>query len=153
MRKVSIYALLDPRDELVFYVGSSFYPNMRTALHFGGSSGMRMLAIKMRKLQALGVVPTYKILAEVDADERVSAEGFWIKELQSAGHPLVNVWGKNPPALFGMPVAAPECGSGNFAISIGYDHMNKVNEIVNQTGAKKSDVIRALIDFALTNIE
>jgi len=84
--KFYVYALIDPRDESIRYVGKSSNPARRLATHMS-----RAAAPAMRSWIALIGRPTVRILEEL-ADETAAllAEQAWITEI-GATYALLNV--------------------------------------------------------------
>lgn len=86
-----IYALVDPRDGVIKYVGKSYDPQERLKGHFKNCK--RTVTLKNRwiaKLKSLDLKPNITILEEVLVSEWEDKERYWIKELQDQGYPLKN---------------------------------------------------------------
>jgi hypothetical protein len=84
-----IYALVDPRTSSVRYVGKSNYPFHRLRAHQTRKGVNRDKDAWVAELEAGGMEPTVKVLAEVDASEWREQEEHWIQEMLKAG-PLFN---------------------------------------------------------------
>lgn len=86
-----IYALVDPRDGVIKYVGKSYDPQERLKGHFKNCK--RTVTLKNRwiaKLKSLDLKPNITILEEVALSEWEDKEQYWIRELQNQGYPLKN---------------------------------------------------------------
>ena len=97
-----VYALVDPRDDTIRYVGLSKDAQFRLQQHLWGYCGSKQSRLWIESLQQLGMSPTLLILEEIDvgsdtyqlAHER---ELYWIREMLGAGEPLLNVFGVTRP--------------------------------------------------------
>jgi hypothetical protein len=88
------YQLVDPRDNLPFYVGQTISPDERRKTYLNGRPHYHSTALtqRLRELEQAGLQP---IMQEIDrlectqeeADER---EAYWIKHLSSQGIVLLN---------------------------------------------------------------
>lgn len=98
---MKIYALVDPRDDSVRYVGrtvsalrvrlSAHVTDARTYLFEGKPQNCTSRkAAWVRELKAAGQQPRIRLLARVRIDQGVEAERQWIAMLLEAGAPLVN---------------------------------------------------------------
>lgn len=90
-----VYALLDPRDNTIRYVGISIDANQRFAQHLRGYAGSRYERRWLRELREKGLSPTLLILETIpqgpDAYEiACEREKFWIQEMIQANEPLLN---------------------------------------------------------------
>ncbi len=86
-----IYALIDPRDGVIKYVGKSYDPQERLKGHLKNCK--RTVTLKNRwiaKLKSLDLKPSIQILEEVLESEWEDRERYWIKELQNQGYLLKN---------------------------------------------------------------
>lgn len=92
--KRTIYALVDPRDESVFYVGRSANTKRRLSQHLSD----RRETEKVRRIQSLrveGLTPTLRPLEVVDESDK-EAEAKWMVHyglpvtVPNAGRPLAN---------------------------------------------------------------
>ena len=89
--KVWIYALIDPRDETVKYIGKSKRPKARLREHIRRTydSNSKKCAW-IRKLLKVGLKPYIKILLETNEKEYAYWEEFYIKEHINKGCKLTN---------------------------------------------------------------
>lgn len=87
---VYVYALVDVRDESIFYVGTTVQPHVRLNYHCSGWSGGQVSQIA-KELSDSGARPTMKILEETDRLSRFDKERQWIAKLSEEGHSLVNM--------------------------------------------------------------
>ncbi len=97
-RAYQIYALIDPRDNLVHYVGISVNVQTRFIMHLGGNSVSRQERHWIADLKREGMSPTLRIIETVEASDNSHAlacerELYWINEMLRLGHPLVNKLG------------------------------------------------------------
>lgn len=87
-----VYALIDPRDETIFYVGQSsrgpYEPEWYIKSAHRGST-QRKVKSKLRSLHYLGFLADWCILEETDNLD--VAETFWICSLLAAGAKLTNM--------------------------------------------------------------
>ncbi|SRR6266480_6538583 len=92
-----IYALSDPRDGLIYYVGKSGDAERRFYLHLHGYNGRREKKW-IRELHLLGMTPILLILEVIHVGPKVhrtthERERYWIEEMLRRGQPLLNVHG------------------------------------------------------------
>lgn len=104
MMTTHIYALRDPRDGRVFYVGKSFAPLRRLRNHISQIKAARTYNIGFAKwLESLlsnGFKPMLHFLEVCHEFEWKQREKYWIAEYKRLGHPLLNV----SPGGFGKPM-------------------------------------------------
>lgn len=85
----SIYAIVDPRNQRIFYIGHSSRPELRRSQHLEGEDSLSGLTI--RQIQGAGHVPGFVILEACETKERaLMAEIFWIELMAARGAPLTN---------------------------------------------------------------
>lgn len=85
----SIYAIVDPRNQRIFYIGHSSRPELRRSQHLEGEDSLSGLTI--RQIQSAGQAPFFVILEECETKERaLMAEIFWIELMSARGAPLTN---------------------------------------------------------------
>lgn len=89
----SIYALVDPRDDVVRYVGFSKFPRRRLRFHLKRRNSSRRLSAWVMELQRLGKQPRMIILERVAEHEWEAIEKRWIAHYRSEpyGSLLLNV--------------------------------------------------------------
>lgn len=87
-----IYALVDPRDHSVRYVGKSDNPRVRYFAHLHGpeSNLKTYKANWIRQLKSEGLVPSIVILERVHPSEWADAERKWIAHFRNTGARLTN---------------------------------------------------------------
>jgi hypothetical protein len=90
MTTTYIYALIDPRDGAIRYVGKSDHPHVRFFQHMNDSGGSRRKGEWIESLKSLSLKPEVKILAEVDSEDCFQEEKSWIKRMIDNGCDLVN---------------------------------------------------------------
>jgi hypothetical protein len=113
-----IYALVDPRDHSIFYVGQTRDLDTRKRTHFAGGHSVSGAMIKV--IRSNGLLPLVVVLEADVALRRLGiAEAFWIALLRRRGCTLLNV----PPQAdarrqmqdavrsrgFGAPRILPPC--------------------------------------------
>jgi hypothetical protein len=108
-RGYEIYALVDPRDNLVYYVGLSINAENRLKGHLRGSIGSNQERKWLLDLKKVGLVPTLRILEKIESGSEAHAlacekELFWIRELARQGQPLLNVSGLTRPYVPDTPL-------------------------------------------------
>lgn len=74
----SIYALIDPRDMTVRYVGKSTDPKRRLAEHTANKMSARDVGPWLQELRDAGLAPIMEILDRASAIEWERAEQYWI---------------------------------------------------------------------------
>lgn len=97
-RSYQIYALIDPRDNLVRYVGLSISADVRFIGHLKGNSGNEQEKRWILELQLEGLTPMLQILETIEAGSNAYAiaceeELYWIREMARLGYPLFNLSG------------------------------------------------------------
>lgn len=112
-RQYQIYALIDPRDNTIRYIGKSDDVKYRYYQHLHSIGGGRQERQWIRELKILELVPALRILETIDKNPNAHKlvlvrERYWIDNLISTGHPLINVFGvtlaypqidKRPPKI------------------------------------------------------
>jgi len=84
-----IYALVDPRDHTVFYIGQTRDLDARKRTHFAG--GHSVSGEKIKVIRRNGLLPLVMVLeADVPEPMLLLAETFWIGLLRRRGSPLLN---------------------------------------------------------------
>ena len=86
---VYIYTLEHPTTGEVRYVGQTVNPTLRYKQHLRGEP-FRKRKAWMDSLAALGLKPKMEILEEVEEENILDAEWFWIEYLQFLGCRLLN---------------------------------------------------------------
>ncbi|WP_341914987.1 hypothetical protein [Ferrovibrio terrae] len=85
-----IYALVDPRDHNIFYVGQTRDLDSRKRTHFAGGHSVSGGMIKV--IRSNGLLPLVVVLeADVPLRRLSIAEAFWIALLRRRGCALLNV--------------------------------------------------------------
>lgn len=89
-----IYALIDPRDQSVHYVGQTrVHPIERTIAHIREAINGKTCLPKSEWIASLleeGVLPGYLVIEECTEENRFEREGFWIEEYIRRGEKLYN---------------------------------------------------------------
>jgi len=90
--KYYVYALVDPRDDMIRYVGITVDPATRLRDHSGGVSANDAKDKWIAELKLLGLRPVMKILEDkVNSELIAERERYWIQTLLSSGIPLTNI--------------------------------------------------------------
>ncbi len=88
----AIYALIDPADQLVYYVGQTRNPAKRLAEHLRTHTSESAKAAWLRNLRERGQQPIMQILETVTGLETaLKQEQKWILAFGEKGMPLVNI--------------------------------------------------------------
>jgi hypothetical protein len=93
--KCYIYALIDPRDGAIHYIGSSKNPRIRYRQNtqsvcdspYNGPTAKNLWVASLRKD---GLVPKMVILEETDKAQRFHREQTWMDDCLEKGFPLKN---------------------------------------------------------------
>ena len=100
-RIYQVYALIDPRDSLVHYVGISVDAESRFYGHAHEVTGNYGESRWIKSLKKNGLSSILQILEEIDGDKAgaiaCEKEQYWISEMLRLGHPLTNVAGNTRP--------------------------------------------------------
>lgn len=90
-----IYALVDPRDDTIRYVGRSIRAKGRLQQHLQEVSVNKKKEKWLRELKKLGMAPRMEILESLEckAADAEKREVQWIQHLLSQGVPLTNIRG------------------------------------------------------------
>lgn len=91
-KTIFIYALIDPRDNAVRYVGRTVYPDLRLSQHLGKCTG-KAKQEWLAELKANGLTPRMEILEQAPYNNRKSIEKFWIVYHLVLGCSLTNYQG------------------------------------------------------------
>lgn len=89
-----VYALIDPRDGSIRYVGLTSDPRQRLWCHLSERTNAGKWAW-MCELKERGLRPRMETLEVItntgwDIDKAIRAEHDWLLKLQADGHPLLN---------------------------------------------------------------
>lgn len=90
MKTVFIYALKDPRDGAVRYIGKAKDPRYRFRAHLGSEPGTHK-AHWIRQLKDLELIPSMEILDEVPESQWEFFERAYIKVYRESGAALTNI--------------------------------------------------------------
>ena len=100
-RCYQVYALIDPRDNLVHYVGISIDAQSRFYGHMHDVTGNYGESRWIKGLKKNGLSPILQILEVIDGDNAgaiaCEREQYWISEMLRIGHPLSNISGNTRP--------------------------------------------------------
>jgi hypothetical protein len=89
--KTHIYALVDPKDKSIRYIGKSDKPKYRFLQHMADKTSNRQKAAWITSLQNRGLKPKLKILETVPCELWGEAENYWIHFGKARGWPLTNI--------------------------------------------------------------
>lgn len=89
-RMTTIYALIDPRDGAVRYIGKANDPYFRLNFHVKDKRCTAPRRVWFKELNSLGIMPLVAILECVPMSEWQSAERSWIAFYRSIGANLLN---------------------------------------------------------------
>lgn len=108
-RGYEIYALVDPRDNLVYYVGLSVDAENRLNGHLTGSGDSLQARKWFLELRKAGLVPILRILEKIEPSSKAQTlacekELYWIRELARQSQPLLNVLGLTRPYMPAAPL-------------------------------------------------
>lgn len=94
-RMVFIYALVDPRDSAIRYVGQALKPKRRLKEHIQSARKQNSKNPHkdgwIRQLLELGLCPELEILEFCCIEDSPERERLWIKKLGNGGSPLTNI--------------------------------------------------------------
>jgi excisionase family DNA binding protein len=96
-RSYQIYALIDPRDKAIRYIGFSFDAQNRLYRHLRGKDNPYKRHW-LESLREIGLVPILQVLETIDAgpdaySTACEREQFWIDKMGRSGAPLLNIAG------------------------------------------------------------
>jgi hypothetical protein len=98
-----IYALVDPRTDIPFYIGRTMWPDLRFKQHMSDNATSGVSA-KVAEIRAEGVEPTLVCLEETTDGRRAECE--WVQRHIAEGVDLVNCFRTNHYAPNRKPVAS-----------------------------------------------
>ena len=81
MPEIAIYALIDPRTNLPFYVGKTNKPKVRLKSHRSGA-GITPCAKFIREIKSEGLRPLMQTIEVCDEDVWRSREAYWVERYQ-----------------------------------------------------------------------
>jgi hypothetical protein len=88
-----VYAIIDPRDGLVRYVGLTVNPKQREGQHRKSYQERKSrIGNFLKELAKAGIQFEFKILEKIEIGEGdpLDYERKWIERLRTVGHPLLN---------------------------------------------------------------
>lgn len=102
MKTTYIYALIDPRDDQIRYIGKSNKPNSRFSRHCQSQVDVNTHKRNwINNLMSSGLLPELLIIDEVSIDEWIFWERFYISLFKTYGFNLVNCSSGGEGASFG----------------------------------------------------
>lgn len=107
-RSYQIYALVDPRDNCVRYVGLSVDAQQRYKAHLSCVDASRRERQWILELRQAGLEPILQVLEEIELSKNSYAlacekELYWMIEMRRLGHPLLNRNGLTHPYVPACP--------------------------------------------------
>ncbi|MGH2496123.1 MAG: GIY-YIG nuclease family protein [Ktedonobacteraceae bacterium] len=114
-KQYQIYALVDPRDNAIRYVGLSDDVKVRMYQHTRSYPGNVEEQRWIEELRRDGLSPILQVLETIDTgDDRYALarerEEYWITEMSRLGYPLLNVFGVSRPYKGKRPVRKGSVG-------------------------------------------
>ena len=141
MKTTYIYMLLDPRTDLVRYVGKTIQPpEKRLNAHMNERSNCHRVHW-LQQLKSLGLKPELIILEEIKGEwPWQESERYWIKYFKTLGHVLTN----NTSGGDGVPDLPPETRERLSKMWIGRKHKPETIEKLKtcRPGYKHSDTTK-----------
>ena len=145
----TIYALIDPRDDSIRYIGMTHNPDQRLKEHLRGRGGNSPKRIWINELRQLGLVPTMQPIEKgLSLPAALERESFLIQHYLNAGNVLVNlrvtpylsyatreppppnvVLTRNPPGGLGCCIARRKVRL-------------KLDDLIMEAGLRKSELAR-----------
>jgi predicted GIY-YIG superfamily endonuclease len=93
----TIYALIDPRDYTVHYIGQTSDVYKRFNQHISGNGGSLVKAAWIFELRALNKMVIMETLEEVEThDQAIEREAYWIRYFEALEEPIVNISHRGP---------------------------------------------------------
>ena len=87
--KYVVYAIVDPRDQRIFYIGETGDFERRKAQHLEGTDQLSGLMVRM--IRENGLLPLFVVLEHCPSEEAaLMAEMFWIETFKARGARLDN---------------------------------------------------------------
>jgi len=149
-----IYALVDPRDNQIRYVGKTVNPKVRLHQHMKDGTGSRRKEEWLESLRSLSVTPEIVILAEVDSENCFTEEKAWIKKMIADGSDLVNGktgrGGKGTTKKHGTKRIAAEkhCERRLLSVKLTREEWEFLSHLQIVMGCTRSQVVKQLIRTA-----
>jgi len=102
-KSTSIYVLVNPINNMAFYVGQSRKPSARLSQHIWSAANRRTRTAKLiSEILAGGYKPEMAIMEEVSLEESGSTELWWVEYLKGLGCNLTNFATWEQDAYMGM---------------------------------------------------
>lgn len=87
-----VYDLIDPRDDLPFYVGITNDPNERMMQHLLRDDSNKGKVARINDIQTAGLTPKMHIIEVVESRDIAHArETYWIQDYLAKGYKLTNI--------------------------------------------------------------
>ena len=146
----TVYALIDPRDDSIRYIGMTHNPDQRLKEHLRGGGGNPPKRIWINELRQLGLVPTIQPIEKgLSLPAALERESFLIQHYHNAGNVLVNL--RVTPYL-------SYATRGNIPLPMSFPHANppggldcciarrkvrlKLDDLIMEAGLRKSELAR-----------
>ena len=145
----TVYALIDPRDDSIRYIGMTHNPDQRLKEHLRGGGGNPPKRIWINELRQLGLVPTIQPIEKgLSLPAALERESFLIQHYHNAGNVLVNLRvtpylsyatrGKTPPNV--LPTRK---SPGGLDGCIARRKVRlKLDDLIMEAGLRKSELAR-----------
>ena len=111
-RSYQIYALIDPRDDIIRYVGLSIDAQIRYKDHLKCLGVSHKERRWISELKQIHLKPLLRILETIETDENAytiacERELYWIRKMKDLGNPLLNHLGTTQPYVRVPPPRFP----------------------------------------------
>jgi hypothetical protein len=141
-----IYALIDPRDGAVRYIGQTTGPLLKRRAEHYYSPTNQYTRKWIAELREAGVRPDIKALEEVAIDDLDSREFYWIVACRERGADLLNVAATNRPYQRRSP---DDASTLRMTISFPPDVMDQIREYARGSDAHPPVKLRTAINYLL----
>lgn len=138
----TVYALIDPRDAEVRYVGlTSMRVEARLARHLSTSASVKVSAW-VKEIKSSGMVPQITVLEDNILDElEHETETFWINFMKNTGAKLLNVEMESKKTQVRFDKAAPPNAGHPRVTVIGCDGADFIHIKLNPVEKKRLDAL------------
>jgi len=138
-RTYTIYALLDPRDDAVRYIGLTEYPDERLKQHIQGDGNIPKRQW-IRALRQLGLSPLMHTIEKVQTlSAAFEREGYWINHYLHEGAKLVNI--RSPYSInHSNPSDRMNALSSSSSAAPCKEHMLTFHDLIAEAGIKRVEL-------------
>lgn len=149
MKPIYIYALQDPRDNLVKYVGKTTNLYQRFCDHLCKRPEDSKRTRWLKEITSVGLRPEMFVLEEVNSSNWMDDEKFWVEYLKSIGCPLLNSnkggRGESPDQETRLKMRMAQLGKKKGAMS--EEHKAKISKA--NRGQRISDENKQKVSMAM----